>query len=1844
MKLTLPTGYVCVEPEDVDGESGWKNQENLGVFGGEVPQGIGAPDDPDSASRGWKVSENICTYELRQNSAIFAGSSVMVRITVNNPTEALQRDDDANQWTVTLESKGDSTVAVAFPAVAFATVEDQYSKSMAVLGHITDASLVPTNFAVTPDAFQPSEGYLRVFFRAEQSTGVFSRVHLRAPESFGAGFGNCKAYDLEDSYYATQNGDNTRRLPGIVSCAYATNPYAHVEVMLTGEIQAGERYAFSVYARNPDSFSPGPMNGWMIYTLSSEGYLVDGSVGTLTFVDPHTESMDWGGSATESFSMYRTALNTAVRTCAAVSISNMLPYSISNLPAVVTVSPLCVPESVETTLRIIAPHGFVWDASGGDFSGLPGGVPHMDGNVLLWPTPALYQSRATTTYSFDATIRVPDKFPTSTVNDFIFEFGYNSTTLEGRVSAASVAAPPVRALRNAALDYESNLAEEDTVLIFQIQTTTDIPAGGRLTITGPEGFEFDKVCRPEAAPSARGSPYDVNPLAGFLTFPPDVACSWSTTAGDALQGIAATSVVTVTAGSQGIRAGLYRFQLQATNPPATIPPQADPSSDCGYACCWNFGTTVAQGAILDAPQSIPCFGVNGRMSGGGMPALTDVQARDTARDDRPMMYNPIVFVVALSQDAKYDGTMRIRGPEGVVFQEDCQEDVQTEGTKVFGDGTALDTNIYTAWPTDVKVTSCRGEGPDAYLRIEPEYEGSSGLLALLAYPFRVAIYMNPATPPALNQWTIEFNQDGFQADATRESTPPFDGFQLWTFSGTSLHAASTARSTSDATATKFANPVTITFNPQNTLDGPGSQIVVTAPALFEFAHTDGSCQVLIQPVGNTTRSASGAPNPNYVGPPSLIWGDGFTECVVDAAIPTVLTVTVLADTVVQAGTDYQITVYVHNPTVESATIGDTVIIGDWTLQTHQSDWMTGVLPTFRDLATIPGYVIRERPNDWMLLNSGDSKGQAKVLDLYFQVSFPNNLESGDRIVVQAPTDFILEDAGAPGQCMGFSWDPPTVQGNILPNSPINCTKGVLTFSVSEPQNVKEGKLMKFRLDTVNPVETPHVMENNWIVSHLEADGGIMATEALAGWDIVSQLHEVDILLVGESKAAGQQSSIAISFLPVSTADELELHALAPSGFSFTGAVATSSGHEVISTSDNIIRVQAAITKGVKTYIVIDEMTLGAPGGQTQFDLITKLNNGDQMDESLGFASGFVQPGLLTVSSQGIQSEFNLDPAAHPVSSLWDTRMVEMALVKFVISNTMATAAGYTLVITSSFELLPTGVYQLFAEDFSVARVASGTEVPSHGVNASGTQLTAVLDGPLLAGTDYEVCLKVRTPPTQGELDSTWRIEVFSDYGEAGQQLHDTNDATTTAFRLVDSVILQVTSLDAPPEATVTARITLALASTMPSEIFIVAPLGFNFTEDCLEQGGWNGEIVSCTPVNNVAGRATARLVCKSGGISGDVSGIWVSVTSPAASAVDPSWYVSVVDASGQQEGWGHDPVGFSVAQMLGSTVVYSGVPDMSGLMIVGFVTRKQIPSKGKIRVGYPSTFIILCEGAFFEQLGLRGDFSCTVGDGYFELTIDYPISIGQQAFAVTATPPAAEPVDNSFYIKLIDTDEEVIDAAMNIQGLQIQHGLPMTALDLTWSNSEAGQRSTVSLGFELVSDLPELNPPVLHELVVQLPPDFSQQVTNALHIEWADKALPYAQATPAGLLDGPLMPVWLDATDPSRLNIFLDEAAAEDLEVGTYRFSFPVVVPALIPAYNVFTVTLCTPPPVNATYTLCTGAQDSRALVSFPITGFNLGEIHPTALKDTADSGAYRIVSPSAAPLILAAVLLAVLC
>jgi hypothetical protein len=726
--------------------------------------------------------------------------------------------------------------------------------------------------------------------------------------------------------------------------------------------------------------------------------------------------------------------------------------------------------------------------------------------------------------------------------------------------------------------------------------------------------------------------------------------------------------IKIMAGPTGITAGLYRFQLAAVNPAPGLPVK-DTTTDCGYSCCWGFASWDAQGSPLDAPLSISCFAVNQQMGGGGMPALTDQQRLHSGRDDRPGVYNPVVFSVSPSADSKYAGVMRVRGPEGVVFREDCLQDVETGSATVFGEGAAMDEDQYTAWPTDVEVASCRGEGPDAYLHISPVLEGASGLLAGFTYPFRLAIYQNPEVPPFVNKWSIEYSL---------ESSTPFEGFDLWKFGGTSLVAVSSARSMAAVDMLRFMNPVTITFNPQNTLVGPGVKIVVTAPEFFEFAHTNYQCTSLIQPIAEDA---------------TLIWGEGETYCEVNVLMLRMLTVTVQADRTLNAGMDYQITVFVHNPTIESSTVDGLSIAGVWTIQAHQSEAMSGVLPTFRDLVTIPGYVVHERASRWTCTDTTSTKGNEPLLGLHFEVKFPSSLEPGDKISVQAPMGFTLEALGRNGQCRNFAWE-----GGINPkstNSTVSCDGTEMAIVLQE--HVSEEELLQFMLDTANPPETPHVMQNNWIVSHLGPDAQIKATDAFRSWHAVPQLIGVDIALVGQSKAAGELSSISVSFQPMFAADELVIRTLAPASTSFADATVTSTGHEVISKNQTVIRVRADIVAGIRILVVVDHVRLGVPGGQTVFDLVTKLNNGDQVDEALGFNSGFVQPGLLTVKRQMIQNG-----QAESVPSLWGPRMLETSLAKFEFSSTMDIEAGSTLVFSSVSEL--SAQYQLFAQDFAVVPV------------------------------------------------------------------------------------------------------------------------------------------------------------------------------------------------------------------------------------------------------------------------------------------------------------------------------------------------------------------------------------------------------------------------------------------------------------------------------------------------------------------------------------------------------------
>ena len=108
-------------------------------------------------------------------------------------------------------------------------------------------------------------------------------------------------------------------------------------------------------------------------------------------------------------------------------------------------------------------------------------------------------------------------------------------------------------LVGAAVDYECNVENEETNLIFQIQILTSVPVDGGLKISGPEGFVAAVSCPLQAAPKERGSPYKADPTADSNLMVPSDAQRASATTGGSLE-------ITVTAGSQGIQAGRYRLE------------------------------------------------------------------------------------------------------------------------------------------------------------------------------------------------------------------------------------------------------------------------------------------------------------------------------------------------------------------------------------------------------------------------------------------------------------------------------------------------------------------------------------------------------------------------------------------------------------------------------------------------------------------------------------------------------------------------------------------------------------------------------------------------------------------------------------------------------------------------------------------------------------------------------------------------------------------------------------------------------------------------------------------------------------------------------------------------------------------------------------------------------------------------------------------------------------------------------------------------------------------------------------------------------------------------------------
>eukprot|EP00913_Durusdinium_trenchii_P010293 g9654.t1 len=153
------------------------------------------------------------------------------------------------------------------------------------------------------------------------------------------------------------------------------------------------------------------------------------------------------------------------------------------------------------------------------------------------------------------------------------------------------------------------------------------------------------------------------------------------------------------------------------------------------------------------------------------------------------------------------------------------------------------------------------------------------------------------------------------------------------------------------------------------------------------------------------------PDPNFIGPPSLIWGDADVLCSIDSVTQRTLTATVLAsEREITANRDYQLTIFVQNPTLSIAPY-ESNPLNVWKLDTFDSPSSSGVLPTFRDSITLPGYPIYNKARQWVDPITGVSyrNGLSQIPGLFIQLQLPTKLILGDVISIQAPEGFQFND-------------------------------------------------------------------------------------------------------------------------------------------------------------------------------------------------------------------------------------------------------------------------------------------------------------------------------------------------------------------------------------------------------------------------------------------------------------------------------------------------------------------------------------------------------------------------------------------------------------------------------------------------------------------------------------------------------------------------------------------------------------------------------------------------------------------------------------------------------------------
>ncbi|CAD7968709.1 unnamed protein product [Amoebophrya sp. A120] len=862
------------------------------------------------------------------------------------------------------------------------------------------------------------------------------------------------------------------------------------------------------------------------------------------------------------------------------------------------------------------------------------------------------------------------------------------------------------------------------------------------------------------------------------------------------------------------------------------------------------------------------------------------------------------------------------------------------------------------------------------------------------------------------------------------------------------------------------------------------------------------------------------------------------------------------------------------------------------------------------------------------------------------------------------------------ECNEFKFDP--VDALYLgPQSTVFCYKNLIVMDVVS-FTVPKDTAVKFRINTVNPPATPELFDNFWRVYHykktvydstaaktsatvaeslLQLDPllltkdtagspQLMASDIWESWQILPQLMGVQIrlgLLPNANRAAGSRSDIEFRFVSVSVANEVRLTADSPAGFDFTLAKLVT-GQEIKTVDGATISIRANINPAVisTTVIHLQEVKLGAIGSPTIFS-ITTLLNGVTKDEKLGFQYGFSQPGKISsFRTPRLYSGFSMHPVQYPIKEKLPMRIDSPAYADFFIMlSTDAPAGSYFTVSGPPYQIMNQNfaIHEYDAEHLMIDSMFKkvGTAVSFSVISYGGGQIDVQLQETLKKETHYVITVFMQTPTMPGE---TWRIETRSWKSTLApecqpQQLDpsiavlteiqclpsNTNDGDQGGFHLVGKIAVTASAPGgSPPLAKLTTRVRINPAAATPNRLRIVAPSNFNFTEgNSLLTSSL--DVLECRQGPPMASRNTALCTCRPDGLQSEVS-IDLLMVPPRKTPVPTAWFVIGEDSvSNAIVAWGEDPIGYPIQQMAETTVLYTAVPGVESEITIGFKSSITLEGGGTILVLVPEAFEVNCEDGNLKPISLIGDVKCEQGgNNQVRLKLSSTLPAAQYAFSMRTMVPQTTPVNNRFSVLLYDLQKEVRDAAMDREGLKMLSGIDIRFSDLSWNRADANKKSDMTVAFtvyESTTSFGDRSLRDLGEVLINFPEGFFHTIVSFSEVKTALNGQPGGMPL---VMDEDDVPRWLDSTQQDRLRISLMTGPDVDpsglQQQGTYSFSFQAVVPAQIPPYNVWTVSLCEGSGG------CISAFDSSVKLAFPVPGFVHGQLAANAGDAPAASGA----------------------